>query len=177
MTPDVHQHGFGLWIGAVLDRPADLIEGTDDFWSRALGWEVGQPWRSHPEFHHIDPQTGHSHVLVQTIEGPPRVHLDLYAADVEAVCDALVSLGATVQSRHEHWQVLTSPGGFPHCVVTADGEQDRPTARTWPGGHRSRLTRSVSTFRTDGWTTRRASGAPRPAGLSSRRSQRSSPAI
>ncbi len=130
---------FGVWIGAVLDVPADQVQATDRFWSRALGWDVGDPWPSHPEFHSLLPPEGSSHVLVQTVEGPARVHLDLYAADVDGEADRIVDLGAERVARHAHWQVLTSPAGLPFCVVTSEGGRDRPPAQEWPGGHHSRL--------------------------------------
>jgi len=131
---------FGRWTGAVLDLPSELIGPSDSFWSQALDWKIGQTWRDHPEFHHLDPPDGHSHVLVQVIDGPPRLHLDLYAADdVDHVAGWIARQGATLGDRHAHWQVMTSPTGFPFCVVSSDGERDRPGARAWPGGHRSRL--------------------------------------
>ena len=131
--------GFGRWIGAVLDLPAAQVETADRFWSSALGWGVGRSWRDHPEFHHLEPPTGHSHVLIQAIVGPPRVHLDLYVETVDHASHWIVGLGASAGDRHAHWQVLTSPAGFPFCVVQSDGEKDRPPAQTWPDGHRSRL--------------------------------------
>jgi hypothetical protein len=134
---------FGRWIGAVLDLPADLIETADTFWSRALGWNVGHSWRDHPEFHHLEPPDGRSYVLIQSIGGPPRVHLDLYAEDVPHVSDWMVRIGATLGPRHAHWQVLTSPTGFEFCVVQYDDELDRPRSQTWPGGHRSRLVQAA----------------------------------
>jgi hypothetical protein len=131
--------GFGRWTGAVLDLPRELVEASDAFWTQALGWTVGQTWRDYPEFHHLDPPEGHSCVLVQAIDGPPRLHLDLYASDVDPVADWIVRQGATLGDRHGHWQVMVSPTGFPFCVVKSDGERERPRARTWPDGHRSRL--------------------------------------
>lgn len=130
---------FGRWTGAVLDLPADLIETADTFWSQALGWEVGNSWRDHPEFHQLVPQHGDSYVLVQCIDGPPRVHLDLYAEDVPYVSDWMVRNGARLGERYAHWQVLTSPTGFEFCVVQFDDERDRPGAQAWPEGHRSKL--------------------------------------
>jgi hypothetical protein len=137
--PTPTRPGFGRWTGVVIDVPADLIETTDRFWSQALGWSIGQSWRDHPEFHHLDPAQGHSYVLIQSIDGPPRVHLDLYAEDVSHVSDWMVRNGATLGERYAHWQVLTSPAGFEFCVVQYDDERDRPHAQTWPGGHRSKL--------------------------------------
>jgi hypothetical protein len=131
--------GFGRWTGAVIDLPADLVERSDAFWTQALGWTVGPDWPGLPEFHHLDPPEGHSHVLVQTVDGPPGLHLDLYADDVDQTASWMVEQGATLGDRHVHWEVLTSPTGFPFCVVALEGERDRPRAQVWPGGHRSRL--------------------------------------
>ncbi len=129
---------FGLWTGAVLDVPAEQVAAVDAFWSRALGWSIGDPWSQHPEFHSLLPPIGDSHVLVQTIEGPLRLHLDLYTTAVDSEADRVVDLGGTRVARHEHWQVLTSPGGLQFCVVTSEGERDRPPVQEWPAGHRSR---------------------------------------
>jgi hypothetical protein len=131
--------GFGSWVGAVLDLPAELIETSDAFWSGALGWSVAEPGREHPEFHFLRPAEGDAHVLVQTIDGSPRVHLDLYADDVPGEAERMVGLGAELVAERAHWNVLSSPGGFPFCLVAFDGERSRPPAATWPDGHRSRL--------------------------------------
>lgn len=133
------ERGFGHWVGVVLDLPADQVETADTFWSQALGWSVGPAWPKHPEFHHLEPPQGHSHLLVQTITGPPRVHLDLYADDIDEAADRIAAQGATQGERLAHWQVMTSPTGFPFCVVHDEGERDRPEPKTWPGGHRSSL--------------------------------------
>ncbi len=138
-TGDGAHDGFGLWLGAVLDRPAQLVATTDAFWSQALGWAVGKAWRDYPQFHHLEPPKGDSHVLIQTVEGPPRLHLDLYAAEVDEQSARIAGLGAALGQRRAHWQVLTSPAGFEFCVVHDEGGHHRPVPRTWPDGHRSSL--------------------------------------
>src|SRR5262245_33819093 len=132
--------GFGVWVGAVLDVPAELVGPVDEFWSQALGWSIGADVPSHPQFHQLVPPFGRSHLLVQTVQdGSPRLHLDLYTADVDAECARLASLGATVGSRQPWWQVMTSPQGFEFCLVESTGGQQCPPAVTWPDGCRSRL--------------------------------------
>ncbi|HEY7042141.1 MAG TPA: VOC family protein [Nocardioidaceae bacterium] len=131
--------GFGQWIGAVIDVPPAVVDAVDAFWTGVLGWTVGPAWPGHPEFHHLEPPAGDSHVLVQAIDGPARIHLDLYVADIDAEAARLVALGATLGERHAHWRVLSSPTGLPFCVVTSDRARERPSAPTWPDGHRSRL--------------------------------------
>lgn len=153
--------GFGSWVGAVLDLPAADVPATDRFWSAALGWRVGPGWTGHPEFHAFEPPEGDSHVLVQTVDGPPGIQFDLYAEDVDGEVDRLVALGAHRLSRHAHWQVLASPAGLPFCVVTSQRERRRPPARTWPGGHRSRLVQAcidIPYGRLDDETSFRAAG-------------------
>ena len=169
-------NGFGLWSGAVLDLPAPLVAPADAFWTAALGWKVGPPWEGLPEFHPLVPPDGDSHVLVQVIEGPPRVHLDLYTDDLDAEAERLAGLGAADLERGAYWRVLSSPVGFPFCLVPFESERDRPRAQTWPDGHRSRLVQvcldvphgrvdeELSFWRTaTGWSFE-ASGSPEFAG-------------
>ena len=126
------------WLHAFIDVPADLAPETERFWSDVTGWPSGRPWSGHPEFVSLEPPGASSYVHVQSIGGPPRVHLDLLAADIDAEAERLVGLGALRGERHPWWQVMTSPGGLPFCLC---GEPDRvrPAPMSWPTGHRSRV--------------------------------------
>lgn len=125
---------------AFVDVPAELVETARAFWSAVTGWPPGDAWAGHQEFVSLRPESGAPYLHVQTIEGPPRVHLDL-VGEVEPEAARLEALGAARLHRGDGWQVLTSPAGLPFCVCGC-GELEphgRPEAVTWPGGHRSRL--------------------------------------
>jgi len=77
----------------------------------------------------------------ETIVAARQVASDLLDADPElagapglaAEVARLEALGATVQSRHDTWAVLTDPGGLVFCVVpvwTDRADFDRH-ATTW----------------------------------------------
>lgn len=123
---------------AFIDVPAAQVEDARDFWSSVTGWPPGQPWDGHPEFTSLVPPRGAPYLHVQTIDGPPRVHLDL-AGDVERDPTRLEELGATRGQLGDRWQVMASPAGLPFCVCRDEPSSRRPDAVTWPGGHRSRL--------------------------------------
>jgi hypothetical protein len=129
------------WIHAFVDLPEPLLAAGLRFWAAASGWPVGRPWRDHPEFHSLEPPDGDAYLHVQRIGGPPRVHMDLVVAadsSVDDERDRHLDLGAVAGERHRWWQVMTSPGGLPYCLV--DGrDRTRPGPTTWPDGHRSRL--------------------------------------
>ena len=127
------------WLHAFLDVPAELAEPTARFWAAASGARIGAPWPEHPEFRSLEPATGSRYLHVQRHGGPPRVHLDLTTPDVDAETARLVALGATAGTRERWWQVLSSPGGLPFCLVEETPGRSRPEPVRWPGGHHSRV--------------------------------------
>jgi predicted enzyme related to lactoylglutathione lyase len=129
-----------LWCHAVIDVPPAATQAAGEFWSRALGWRLGDPSPEHSELHQLIPDQGDTYALVQTIqEGEPRVHLDFEVDDIDETAERLTQLGAILGARTADWQVLASPGGLPFCLLQAGPQRTGPPARTWPGGHRSRL--------------------------------------
>jgi hypothetical protein len=125
-------------IHVFIDVPPDTADQAHAFWSRALGWQVGEPWPGHPEFTTLLPPHGHSYVHVQEVDDSPRVHVDVEVDDLDVARDRLVDLGATPGMRTQMWQVMGSPGRLPFCLCTTSDEP-RPGGTTWPEGHRSRL--------------------------------------
>lgn len=126
------------WMDAFIDVPAEFVEAASAFWSAVSGWPPGDPWVGHPEFVSLEPPAGTAYLHVQTISGPPRVHLDL-AGNLDRDVERLEALGATRGWRGERWQAMASPAGLTFCVYSASSPTERPGAATWPGGHRSRL--------------------------------------
>src|SRR6188768_3737301 len=126
------------WLHAVIDVPAELHGEQGGFWSRVLGWPVGEPWSGHPELRSFEPPEGAPYVHLQRIDGHPRVHLDLESEDPDATVENALGLGAVLLGEHDRWRALESPGGLPFCVLAGPGH-DPPAPVTWPDGHRARL--------------------------------------
>jgi glyoxalase superfamily protein len=137
------------WMHAFVD--VDTVEPTRSFWSAVSGWPVGAPWDDHPEFHSLEPPDGAPYLHVQRVGAPARVHLDLMSQDVDADRDAHVAHGATAGARFPWWQVMTSPGGLPYCLVTEHRRRTVPAATRWPDGHRSRVSQLCVDIPTDGF--------------------------
>lgn len=127
------------WLHVFLDVPADLFDAAGRFWAAATGGRLAAPWPEHPEFRSVEPPTGSRYLHVQRHGGPPRLHLDLVTARVDAETARLAALGAVAGTRQRWWQVLRSPGGLPFCLVEETPGRARPDPVRWPDGHRSRV--------------------------------------
>jgi catechol 2,3-dioxygenase-like lactoylglutathione lyase family enzyme len=127
------------WVDCILDVPAGAAQEATRFWEDVLGWRVGDPWPKHPEFRSLEPPDGDSFVHVQVIDGPARVHLDLTVDDIEAETRRLIGIGASRGDRSEDWQVMTSPGGLPFCLVPRSRPKSVPAPVRWSDGHATRL--------------------------------------
>ncbi len=117
-----------LRVGSIVIR-VEHLERQIDFWSAALGYEVG--WRSPlGDFAILRPPADAPGPNVSLdcarseVQIPPRIHLDLYASDQAAEVERLLALGA---SRVEwgrrppdaDYVILADPEGNRFCVVDA----------------------------------------------------------
>jgi predicted enzyme related to lactoylglutathione lyase len=127
------------WLHVVIDVPPALADEAARFWSAALGWPAGDPWRSHPEFRSFEAADGDAYVLLQVGDHDPRVHIDLEVDDIDAEADRLAALGAAIRPRGAGWQPMSSPGGLPFCLVARSEHENRPSAPRWGDGPRTRL--------------------------------------
>jgi hypothetical protein len=124
------------WLHVFIDVALDVAEESATFWSSVLGWPLGEPWSSYPEFRSFTAPEGDSYVSQQIGDHGPRIHFDLEAAD-RGLVDRLVELGAVVTGQFEGWGPMRSPGGLPFCLIDRE-EHNRPPAQRF-AGHRSRL--------------------------------------
>ncbi len=101
-----------------------------EFWAPALGYvDVG--WPHEPYVVLVAPEGDRPHVLLQRVDEPKqgknRVHIDVYAKDIQAEADRLEGLGARRSSggsMNEHgvcWIVMTDPEGNEFCVCDQGG--------------------------------------------------------
>ncbi len=115
-----------LRVGSIVIRVDDLRLQTE-FWTAALDY-VPRP-ENDDDFVLLRPKDGIGPNLSldrvrSTLQVPPRIHLDLYAADQQAEVRRLIALGAT----EVHWDkrppdadyiILADPEGNRFCVVDA----------------------------------------------------------
>ena len=116
----------------VIDCRTDDLDGAAQFWARALGREVvhrDQPGDEHYRGLAGDPSE--PRVLMQKVDHPSRVHMDIETDDVEAEVERLVRLGARKLDQVRHWWVLEAPSGQRFCVVPRQRPDFDDKANVW----------------------------------------------
>jgi predicted enzyme related to lactoylglutathione lyase len=113
-------------VGSIVLRVDDLPRQAE-FWSAALDYVPRD--ENSDDFVLLRPRTGEGPNLSldrvrSTLQVPPRIHLDLYAADPAAEVQRLLALGAT----EVHWDkkpadadyvIMADPEGNRFCVIDA----------------------------------------------------------
>lgn len=112
----------------VIDCQTDELAPAAAFWGAALGGGVS--FDEDGKYAEIADQDGMK-VLVQAVEHPPRVHLDIEADDKTAEAARLVALGAKVVAHVKRWIVLEAPTGHRFCVVDPQGPAFDAAAKDW----------------------------------------------
>ena len=109
-------------LGAiVIDCQGDDFDRDVAFWSQALGrpaQRFGDPGFEH--YAGLETAPEEAKVLLQKVEHPSRVHLDIKSDDVDAEVERLKQLGATEVARVRTWCVMQAPSGHRFCVVPQD---------------------------------------------------------
>ncbi len=106
-------------LGAiVIDCETDDLQGEAEFWSRALGCAPSQS--SEPdEENYVVLETAPEEVkvLLQKVDHPSRVHIDIETDDLEAEASRLEKLGASRIAKIKRWWVMAAPSGHRFCLV------------------------------------------------------------
>lgn len=117
----------------VIDCHTDDLEGATRFWSEALGYD--REANSDPEIADYavlaTPPT-EVKLLLQRVEHPSRVHLDIETDDIDKEVARLEQLGAKQVGRVKRWVVMEAPSGHRFCVVRPQRPDFAENARQWP---------------------------------------------
>lgn len=106
-------------LGAlIVDCQTDDLFRDSDFWSAALGMPAeSRGDQQNEKYVRFEGKPGEVQVLLQKVDHPSRVHIDIETDDMEAEVKRLESLGAVVVARLEKWTVLEAPSGHRFCVI------------------------------------------------------------
>ena len=113
-------------IGVTIDCN-DLTTMTN-FWCAALGYRMGGLDAQYQWIE--DPDSEGPGIILQRVpeprQGKNRLHLDLYANDIEHEADRLLALGARridpvpIEEAGNRWIRIADPEGNEFCVVQAN---------------------------------------------------------
>ncbi len=115
----------------IIDCDTDDLEAAARFWSQALG----RPCKpdSDPKYVDLETHDDEPIVMVQKVDHPSRVHLDIESDDIEAEVRRLEALGARRVEAIKTWVVMEAPTGQRFCVIRPQRHgKVGPHANEWP---------------------------------------------
>ncbi|MGH8032065.1 MAG: VOC family protein [Luteimonas sp.] len=116
----------------VLDCKVDDLKESVDFWSKALG----KPVTSYDQdgdgnYAELQVAADEPMLLLQKVDHPARIHLDIESDDVDAEADRLETLGAKKIEFIKRWWVMEAPSGHRFCVVRQQRDPFGSHLNTW----------------------------------------------
>ena len=116
----------------VIDCETDNLDGAETFWSRALSCTVehsDDP--ANAKYTKLVTPDGEIGILLQKVDHPSRVHLDIETDDIEAEANRLEELGARKVERLPRWWVMEAPSGHRFCIVNPQRSTFEQDANRW----------------------------------------------
>jgi len=117
----------------VIDCHVDELAPVAEFWSQALGKPIASVDQD-GDGRYAELQTGADEpiILLQKVDHPSRVHLDIETDDLDAEVARLERLGARrIAFVRERWWVLEAPSGHRFCVVRPQRKTFGPHLNRW----------------------------------------------
>ncbi|MEM9633589.1 MAG: VOC family protein [Pseudomonadota bacterium] len=114
----------------VIDCEGGDIDDHAAFWAAALGRSVEEKPKN-PRYRRLQGKAGEIGILLQSVDHPSRVHLDIETDDPAREVARLEKLGAKIVQRFEHWVVMEATSGHRFCVVDPQAPEFEQTANTW----------------------------------------------
>lgn len=103
-----------------IDCQTDDLGPATAYWSAMLGMDGKVD--ADGKYTVFNDHKGYPKVLLQAVDHPPHVHLDIETDDQEAECARLKGLGAREVSRVKQWIVMEAPTGHRFCLVAPQGD-------------------------------------------------------
>lgn len=114
----------------VIDCQEDDVDSFTSFWAGALGRKV-EDRPKNPKYRALEGPDSEIQVLLQTVDHPPRVHLDMETDDIPAEVARLTRLGAHEVGACNGWVVMEAPSGHRFCVVKPQRPDFAANANRW----------------------------------------------
>jgi len=116
---------------ALVDVPAERYEEVTRFWAGALATDADISDED-PDYAALGRPVPGLEFMVQRVDAPARIHLDIETDDVDAEVERLEERGAERVEKIETWWVLRDPAGLLFCVVRVqDPEGFERQANVW----------------------------------------------
>jgi len=120
------------FVAFVIDCETEDLDAAARFWSGALGRELDRTDPDFPTYRGLQVRPSEPLMLLQKVDHPSRVHLDIESDDVEAEAARLERLGAKKVRQVRTWWVMEAPTGHRFCVVRPQRGPLGDDANQWP---------------------------------------------
>lgn len=117
----------------VIDCKTEDLDAATTFWSKALGRPVQPPAPDSGNYRELSAEASEPMILLQKVDHPSRIHLDIEADDMEAEVKRLEALGARRVEFIKRWWVMEAPTGQRFCVVRPQRGPLESRATEWSG--------------------------------------------
>ena len=116
----------------VLDCKTDDLASATEFWSKALGRAVANADQDGDgKYAELKTDADEPFLLLQRVDHPARIHLDIETDDIDAEVARLEALGAKRVEFVKHWWVMEAPTGHRFCVVRKQRQEFGPHTNEW----------------------------------------------
>ena len=117
----------------IIDCQTEDLDAAARFWSAALGRSTEAPVDpGDSNYRDLEGPTDEVKVLVQAVQHPSRVHIDIETNDIEAEVRRLEALGAKRVAQIKRWWVMEAPTGQRFCVVKMHHPERGTPPNEWP---------------------------------------------
>jgi len=114
----------------IVDCQTDDLGREAEFWAAALGGMAESPNEAGRYIDvHSDPAD--PHMILQQVEHPSRIHIDIETDDIAAEVTRLEALGATVVEIMERWTVMEAPSKHRFCIIGVRRDGFDENANVW----------------------------------------------
>jgi hypothetical protein len=118
----------------VIDCNGADVDTAAEFWSRALGRSVAAVGPDADNYRALAVSEQEPVLLVQKVDHPSRIHLDIETDDLDAEVRRLEGLGARRVAHIHTWWVMEAPTGQRFCVVRPQRGPLDERANVWDPG-------------------------------------------
>jgi predicted enzyme related to lactoylglutathione lyase len=116
----------------VLDCKVDDLAAATEFWSKALGRDVANADQDGDgKYAELKTDADEPFLLLQRVDHPARIHLDMETDDIDAEVARLEKLGAKRIEFVKRWWVMEAPTGHRFCVVRKQRPEFGPHTKEW----------------------------------------------
>ena len=117
----------------VIDCQTKDLTSAAKFWASAIGRQVDAS-ENPGEDKYVRLGSGKEDliVLLQKVDHPSRVHLDIETDDIESEVARLEKLSAKRVEQIQTWWVMEAPTGQRFCVIRPQRERFPADLNTWP---------------------------------------------